>query len=237
MVETSRNLGIFLLGDLPPAQIAETAQLVEEAGFKELWIIEDYFMLSALATSGIALQATKTIKVGIGAIANRVRHPAVAAMEATTLAGAFPGRFLNLGLGHGLPFWMKQLDLYPKSPLTSMTEAVRDVKRLAQGETLTEKGAAFYLRALGPTLLTEVYGVNEELKELIKKGGADTIEKEMPDEWLDWLGVAGSPAEAASSITALFDAGSTSVALCIVPTEELRAQLKLIGREILPLVN
>jgi 5,10-methylenetetrahydromethanopterin reductase len=111
MVETSRNLGIFLLGDLPPAQIAETAQLVEEAGFKELWIIEDYFMLSAFATSGIALQATKTIKVGIGAIANRVRHPAVAAMEATTLAGAFPGRFLNLGLGHGLPFWMKQLDL------------------------------------------------------------------------------------------------------------------------------
>lgn len=72
MVETSRNLGIFLLGDLPPAQIAETAKLVEEAGFKELWIIEDYFMLSAFATSGIALQATKTIKVGIGAIGNRV---------------------------------------------------------------------------------------------------------------------------------------------------------------------
>lgn len=71
MVETSRNLGIFLLGDLPPTRIAETAQLVEEAGFKELWIIEDYFMLSAFATSGIALQATKTIKVGIGAIANR----------------------------------------------------------------------------------------------------------------------------------------------------------------------
>jgi 5,10-methylenetetrahydromethanopterin reductase len=331
MVETSRNLGIFLLGDLPPARIAETAQLVEEAGFKELWIIEDYFMLSAFATSGIALQATKTIKVGIGAIANRVRHPAVAAMEATTLAGAFPGRFLNLGLGHGLPFWMKQMDLYPKSPLTSMTEAVHGIKRLAKGETLIEKGeyysfdnihlahsapdlrvmtavvgpksvdltariadglqisalagsryvrevseriakiraaeglprefkvltyalasvgpnssdsrrkmrkaAAFYLGALGPTLLTEVYGVNEQLKELIKKGGADAIEKEMPDEWLDWLGVAGSPAEAASSIKALFDAGSTSVALCIVPTEELRAQLKLIGREVLPLVN
>ena len=140
MVETSRNLGIFLLGDLPPTQIAETAQLVEEARFKELWIIEDYFMLSAFATSGIALQATKTIKVGIGAIANQVRHPAVAAMEATTLAGAFLGRFLNLGLGHGLPFWMKQLDLYPKSPLTSMTEAVRGIKRLAKGETLTEKG-------------------------------------------------------------------------------------------------
>jgi 5,10-methylenetetrahydromethanopterin reductase len=331
MAENSRKLGVFLLGDLPPTQIPETAQLVEQAGFSELWIIEDYFMLSAFATTGIALQATKAIKVGIGAIANRARHPAVAAMEATTLAGAFPGRFLDLGVGHGLPFWMKQMDLYPKSPLTSMTEAVKGIKRLAKGETLTEKGdyysfdniclrhsapdlrvmtavvgpksvdlaariadglqisalagpryvrevsqriakvraaeglpsefkvltyalasvgpnsadarrkmrkaAAFYLAGLGPTLLTEVYGVNGELKELIKKGGADAVEKEMPDDWLDWLGVAGSPAEAASSIKALFDAGSTSVALSIVPTEELRTQLELIGREVLPLIN
>ena len=96
--------------------------------------------LVACAVSDATGRRIKTIKVGIGAIANRVRHPAVAAMEATTLAGAFPGRFLNLGLGHGLPFWMKQLDLYPKSPLTSMTEAVRGIKRLAKGETLTEKG-------------------------------------------------------------------------------------------------
>jgi 5,10-methylenetetrahydromethanopterin reductase len=331
MANKSRNLGIFLLGDLPPNQIAETAQLIEESGFRELWVIEDYFMLSAFAMAGIALQATKEISVGIGAIANRVRHPAVAAMEATTLAGAFPGRFLDLGLGHGLPFWMKQIDLYPKSPLTSMTEGVRSIKRLVTGETLTQKGeyysfdnvclkhsapdlrvmtavvgpksvdltariadglqisalagpryikevseriakvraaeglppdfkvltyalasvgknssecrrkmrkaAAFYLGALGPTLLTEVYGVNDKLKELINKGGAEAIEKEMPEDWLDWLGVAGSPLEAASSIKALFDAGSTSVALSIVPTEELRAQLKLIGREVLPLVN
>jgi alkanesulfonate monooxygenase SsuD/methylene tetrahydromethanopterin reductase-like flavin-dependent oxidoreductase (luciferase family) len=331
MANKSRNLGIFLLGDLPPNQIAETVQLVEQVGFSELWVIEDYFMLSAFAMAGIALQATKKISVGIGAIANRVRHPAVAAMEATTLAGAFPGRFLDLGVGHGLPFWMKQIDLYPKSPLTAMTEAVRGIKRLAKGETLTEKGeyysfdnvclkhsapdlrvmtavvgpksvdltariadglqisalagpryvkevseriakvraaeglppdfkvltyalasvgtrssdcrrkmrkaAAFYLAGLGPTLLTEVYGVNDKLKELIKQGGADAIENEMPDDWLDWLGVAGSPAEAASSIKALFEAGSTSVALCIVPTDELRAQLKLIGREVLPLIS
>src|ERR1700722_14360955 len=265
MAENSRKLGIFLVDDLPPTQIPETAQLVERAGFSEVWVMDGYFMLSAVAKAGIALQATKTINVGIGAIANRARHPAVAAMEATTLAGAFPGRFLNLGLGHGLPFWMKQMDLYPKSPLTAMTEAVKGIKRLAKGETLTEKGdyysfdniclkhsapdlrvmtavvgpksvdlaariadglqisalagpryvrevsqriakvraaeglpsefkvltyalasvgpnsaearhkmrkaAAFYLAGLGPTLLTEVYGVNDALNELIKKGG------------------------------------------------------------------
>ena len=96
-------------------------------------------MLSAFATSGIALQATKTIKVGIGAIANRVRHPAVAAMEATTSAGAFLAASSISGLRYGLPFWMKPLDLYPKSPLTSMTEAVRGIKRLAKGENTDRK--------------------------------------------------------------------------------------------------
>jgi alkanesulfonate monooxygenase SsuD/methylene tetrahydromethanopterin reductase-like flavin-dependent oxidoreductase (luciferase family) len=55
MANKSRNLGIFLLGDLPPNQIAETAQLVEQAGFSELWVIEDYFMLSAFAMAGITL--------------------------------------------------------------------------------------------------------------------------------------------------------------------------------------
>jgi 5,10-methylenetetrahydromethanopterin reductase len=324
---TDRVTGVFLLGDLPPGQIATMSQLVEAAGFTELWFAEDYFMLSAFATAGIALQATKTIKVGIGAIANPVRHPAVAAMEATTLASAFPGRFVDLGLGHGVPFWMKQMGLAPKSVLTSMTEAVLGIKRLARGETLTEKGeyysfdnvtlghtapdlkvmtavvgpksleltariadglqisvlagpkyvsdvarrirevrekegitsefrivtyalacvdedavqarlklrkvAAFYLQAVGPTLLTEVYGVNDQLKALIAKGGS-ALEEEMPDAWLDWLGIAGSPAQAITSMQALYEAGSDSVVLCIVPSEELPTQLALVGKAVLP---
>ena len=328
MSETPRDVGVFLLGDLPPNRIAAMSQLVEKAGFTELWLAEDYFMLSAFASAGIALQATQTIRVGIGAIANRVRHPAVAAMEATTLAGAFPGRFRDLGIGHGVPAWMRQMGVFPKSVLGSITEAVQGIKRLVQGETLTEKGeyysydkvvlthkapdlavlaavvgpksvdlvariadglqisvlagpryvravseriagiraaeglspdykivtyvlacvdadsqaarrkmrqvAAFYMEAMGPTLLTEVYGVNERLAELLKAGGAAAIEKDMPDDWLDWLAIAGSPAETAASIEALFDAGSTSVVLCIVPTEELPQQLELIGREVLP---
>ncbi|GJE29663.1 LLM class flavin-dependent oxidoreductase [Methylobacterium organophilum] len=328
MAGPKRDVGVFLLGDLPPNRIAEMAQRVEAAGFTEIWIAEDYFMLSAFATSGIALQATESIRVGIGAIANRVRHPAVAAMEASTLAGAFPGRFRDLGLGHGVPAWMRQMDLFPKSVLTSMSEAVHGIKRLAKGETLTEKGdyysfdkvslthkapdlrvltavvgpksvdltariadglqisvlagpryvkqvaervaalrkaeglspdfqivtyalacidpdsaqarrkmrkfAAFYLHAMGPTQLTEVYGVNERLSAMLDEGGAEAVERDMPDEWLDWIGIAGSPEEATASMQALFEAGSTSVVLCIVPSEELPEQLDLIGKDVLP---
>jgi 5,10-methylenetetrahydromethanopterin reductase len=251
-------------------------------------------------------------------------------MEATTLAGAFPGRFDSLGVGHGVPFWMRQMKLYPKSVLTSLREAVVGVKRLAKGETLTEDGeyygydqvklahsapdlkvltavvqaksieltaqiadglilsvlagpdyvrsvveqlgahwpasgppadfqivtyalasvdpdgkaarekvraaTAFYLHAMGPTPMTGVYGVNDSVEAMIKSGGAPALEKGIPDDWLDWLAVVGDPAEAASAIGKLFEAGSTSVVLCVTPSEGLAEQISYIGREVLPRV-
>jgi alkanesulfonate monooxygenase SsuD/methylene tetrahydromethanopterin reductase-like flavin-dependent oxidoreductase (luciferase family) len=92
---------------------------------------------------------------------------------------------------------------------------------------------AFYLEAIGPTAMTEAYGVNDAVKALIARG---TTATDMPDEWLDWLAISGTPQDAIAAIEALYDAGSTSVVLCIVPTEELETQLELIGREVLPYV-
>jgi alkanesulfonate monooxygenase SsuD/methylene tetrahydromethanopterin reductase-like flavin-dependent oxidoreductase (luciferase family) len=327
MSRSDRPIGVFLLGDIPPADIATMARHVEAAGFTELWFAEDYFMLPGFSSAAIALAGTSSIKVGIGAVANRVRHPAVTAMEATALALAFAGRFHVLGLGHGVPAWMRQMKLFPKSVLTSLREAIVTIKRLVQGETLTEQGeyygfdavklthiapdlkvmgavvgpksvelcaqvsdglqvsvlagpeyirqvvahsartraaaglspdydivtyvlacigpdraaarqkirpvCAFYLEAVGPTAMTEAYGVNDTVKALIAKG---TTAADMPDDWLDWLAISGTPRDAIAAIEALYDAGSTSVVLCIVPTEELEEQLELIGREVLPYV-
>jgi alkanesulfonate monooxygenase SsuD/methylene tetrahydromethanopterin reductase-like flavin-dependent oxidoreductase (luciferase family) len=47
------------------------------------------------------------------------------------------------------------------------------------------------------------------------------------------LSVVGDPVEATQAITALFDAGSTSVVLCLAP-EGLLEQIDYIGREVLP---
>jgi alkanesulfonate monooxygenase SsuD/methylene tetrahydromethanopterin reductase-like flavin-dependent oxidoreductase (luciferase family) len=248
-------------------------------------------------------------------------------MEAATLAGAYPGRF-KLGIGHGLPAWVKQMQLYPKSPLGSLREAVTGVKRLLAGETLTEQAdyygydniqlthpapslkvlaavlgpksvdlcaeiadgmvisvlagpkyvqtvkeridavraasglagsfefvtyalasvgndraearakvrpvSAFYLGAVGPTLITGVYGANEKLAELVERGGAAAVEEGMPDDWLDWLAIAGEPGDCIEGIKNMFAAGATSVVLCIVPSNELATQLEFFGREVLP---
>ena len=328
MGDLSDRVGALLLGDLAPRRIAEISRLVEDCGFAELWLSEDYFMLSGFASAAIALQATQRVRVGIGAISNRVRHPAVTAMEAATLAGAFPGRFYSLGLGHGVPAWVKQMNLAPKSLLESMKEALAGVSRLLKGETLTEKGAyysydkvvlhhiapdlkvmaavvgpksidlaathsdglqmsvlagpkyvetvadrikaartaaglpsdfrivtyalacvdpdrnkarehlrkvaAFYIGAGGPNLLTNVYGVDDQVDALMKQGGAAALEAGMPDSWLDWLGIAGSPDETVASTRALINAGSNSVILCMIPSEDLPRQLELVGRDVLP---
>ena len=327
MPTASRPMGVFILGDAAPGDLVGLSRQVERCGFSDLWFAEDYFMLSGFASAGMALQATDAINVGIGAVSNRVRHPAVTAMEASTLANAYPGRF-TLGIGHGVPAWVKQMHLYPPSVLGSIGEAITDVKRLLAGETLTHTGAyygydrvalthpapelnvlaavvgpksvdlcaeiadgmvvsalagpryvatvkeriatirrarglpedfalvtyvlasvdedraaarakvraptAFYLEAMGPTLITGVYDANEALAAMIENGGAAAIEADMPDDWLDWLAIAGRPEDCRAGIEALFDAGATRVVLCVVPTEELPQQLERFGRDVLP---
>ena len=327
MPTASRPLGVFILGDVAPGNVVGLSRQVERCGFSDLWFAEDYFMLSGFASAGMALQATRSVHVGVGAVSNRVRHPAVTAMEASTLANAYPGRF-TLGIGHGVPAWVAQMHLTPKSVLGSMREAITDVRRLLAGETLTQAGAyngyervalthpapglavlgaavgpksvdlcaeiadgmvisvlagpryvatvkeriarvrraqglpedftlvvyalasvdadreaararvrpatAFYLEAMGPTLITGVYDANETLVGMIDAGGVAALEAGMPDDWLDWLAVAGRPEDCRAGIEALFDAGATKVVLCVVPSEELPTQLEIFGSEVLP---
>tara|TARA_Y100001970_G_C14259133_1_gene878158 strand:+ start:12094 stop:13068 length:975 start_codon:yes stop_codon:yes gene_type:complete len=318
-----RPIGVFILGDIEPENIIPLSKKVEEYGFDELWFAEDYFMISGFASAAMALQATKTIKVGVGIVSAVVRHPSVTAMEASTISRAYPGRF-TLGIGHGVPAWIKQMDLYPKSVLSSMRESVTSIKRLLAGEEITQKGeyfsfdrvalthpdpnlsvltgvvgpksidlcadiadgmivsvlggpkyvqaahnqiskrrgdskfkmvtyalcsvgddiqkkredvrsaTAFYLNAMGPTYISDIYGISHETESMIKKGGARTLESAMPDEWLDFLAIAGSPKDCEDSINQFFEAGSSSVVLCIVPTESLAEQLQKIGQEVLP---
>ena len=319
----SRPVGVFILGDVPPEDIVPLSKKVESCGFDELWFAEDYFMISGFASAAMALQATTRIHVGVGVVSSVVRHPGVTAMETSTIARAHPGRF-TLGIGHGVPAWIRQMDLYPKSVLTSMRESVTSVKRLLSGKEITEKGeyfgfnhvalthpapevkvltgvvgpksidlcadiadgmvvsvlggpkyvetahqriakrrgntnfemvtyvlasvgsdtrqkrkdvraaTAFYLNAMGPTYISDVYNISEETKSIIDKGGVRALESEMPDDWLDFLTIAGTPKNCINDIEKFFDAGSTSVILCIVPSEELPEQLELIGREVLP---
>ncbi|UUZ59018.1 hypothetical protein [Nocardioides sp. B-3] len=51
---------------------------------------------------------------------------------------------------------------------------------------------AFYIAAVGAhNPLTAPFGYNDQIEDLLSRGGADLLIREMPDEWVDELTVSG----------------------------------------------
>lgn len=127
---------------ISPEQIASTAGLGESLGFGELWFAEDYFYTGGISAVTGALAATERIPVGTGIVSAVVRHPAVLAMEIATLARMYPGRFWP-GIALGLPDWLRQMGVYPRSSLSAVRECVEAVRDLIVGKELTGQGEMF----------------------------------------------------------------------------------------------
>lgn len=324
-------VGLFISTATPPQEIGGLARQAEDLGLAEVWVAEDYFCYGGFTAAGLALAATRQVKVGIGIVAAVARHPAVAAMEIATLACAYPDRLLP-GIGHGVPFWTDQMGLTPKSPLSALTETVNGIRDLLAGETVDAEGRqfvfnsvtlthtpaapvplltgvlgpkslrlsgkiadgtvmsvlsgtkylenamghikggmdesgrtshsvptfaifgidrdgkaaktavrptlAFYIAAVGPhNPLTAAFGYNDQIADILSRGGADLLVREMPDEWVDELTVAGDPDEVAERINRLRSAGATSVVLSPVNKERAAADLALCAEAVLPQID
>jgi hypothetical protein len=92
------------------------------------------------------------------------------------------------------------------------------------------------LAQAGPDLLTHVYGIDDTLRDMIARGGANIVEAEMPDEWIDWFAAAGEPDRCLESIRALGRAGSTSVVLALTDPATVCSSLDLLAADVLPKV-
>src|SRR4051794_4293835 len=98
------SLGVIFHPQFPPETLADYARRAENAGLAELWLWDDCFLPGALTAAATALAVTERLKVGIGLMPATALNPLFAAMEFTTLARMYPGRFLP-GLGHGVDRW------------------------------------------------------------------------------------------------------------------------------------
>jgi 5,10-methylenetetrahydromethanopterin reductase len=103
---------------------------------------------------------------------------------------------------------------------------------VSPSKTALRKPMAFYLAAGGTNALTDAYGISEELKAMLP-GGAETIAREMPEQWIDDLAVAGEPDECAEKIRRLLDSGSDSVVLFPL-AEDPEAIVRTVAAEVLP---
>jgi 5,10-methylenetetrahydromethanopterin reductase len=109
-----------------------------------------------------------------------------------------------------------------------------DARRAKQ---LVRDMLAFYLYVAPKSALTDVYGIRDELLDMHQRGGDDAlalIGRELPDQWVEDLTVAGDPDECATKIQALLDAGSDIVCLWPSPSDGIGDMLELTAREVMP---
>ncbi|WP_454042052.1 LLM class flavin-dependent oxidoreductase [Cellulosimicrobium sp. Marseille-Q8652] len=158
-------LGVMLPRALPADRIVPFARRAEEVGLDEVWVVEDLTFHGGIAQAATILATTERIGVGIGILPAATRAPSTAAMEAATLAALHPGR-LQLGLGHGMPSWMRQIGVWPASPLGLLEETTATVRALLHGESVTCSGryvqiddvALYSPPAVAPPVLLGVRG-------------------------------------------------------------------------------
>lgn len=123
----------------PPERIGPVAAAADAAGLAQLWVWEDCFSESGIATAAAMLAMTSRLPVAIGLLPVPLRNVALTAMELATLARLFPGR-LTAGIGHGVLDWMSQVGARAESPLTLLREYTAALSALLRGETVTVHG-------------------------------------------------------------------------------------------------
>jgi len=105
----------------------------------------------------------------------------------------------------------------------------------AQARAAARLGVGFYLGAVGPSPMTEVYGLNEQLTELIEEGGIGAVTEQMPEEWLDLFSISGTPGDCAAQIPKFIDAGATSIVLAPYPSIEIDRMIEITAKSLLPI--
>ena len=165
----TKSVGILVGTMLGPEIMLELAAKADNLGFDSVWASEDYFYTGAISAAGSLLSSTQHVSVGTGIISGLVRHPAVLAMEISTLARMYPGRFIP-GIGLGVPGRLRQMGLGQESPLTSIRECIHTLRALLSGEVVTMQSPSYkceniqlhypthesipiYMGAFGPKML------------------------------------------------------------------------------------
>lgn len=132
MQDVELGIAVASRSGLAAQEIAAAAAAAEEAGLAAFAVAER--VADGLALAQAAVAATERIEIGTAIVNARLRHPALAAMTATTLHELSGGRFV-LGLGVANPALNEgALGLDPVDPVGFVREYVAVLRAVLAGD-------------------------------------------------------------------------------------------------------
>ncbi len=159
--------GVTVRLDRPATEAAEIAARAESLGFGSVWLADHYFNRDAVAALALMAVRTSTVTLGTAVVSPYLRHPALLASTAASIAEISQGRFI-LGVGAGGYEFGTQLKVPIPRPLGATEETVRILRELqsgvadVSGQAFSAVGAKLrwtpvaspvYLAARGPKML------------------------------------------------------------------------------------
>ncbi|MCY3787105.1 MAG: LLM class flavin-dependent oxidoreductase [bacterium] len=159
--------GLAIWLDQPLDALSGLAVAAEEAGFADVWLPDHYFLRDVYVAQALIAARTTKLRLATGVAAVQLRHPALIASAAATIAECSGGRAV-IGIGPGGHEFGAQFGMRPRSPLRMLRESVEIIRQLGsgqaswRGEYFSADGAALgwrtdpppvYLSARGPRML------------------------------------------------------------------------------------
>ncbi|MEX2624284.1 MAG: LLM class flavin-dependent oxidoreductase [Acidimicrobiia bacterium] len=127
------RLSIRLSTNLAPSDILDCAGLAERSALWGCWFAENPYERSAAVTAAVVGQAHPDLRLGLGVVVVRLRHPIVFALDVSA-ADAFCRHPLRVGLGAGLGDDVRRdLGLPVRSGLALLSEQIDVLRSLLRG--------------------------------------------------------------------------------------------------------
>jgi 5,10-methylenetetrahydromethanopterin reductase len=127
---------LMLSSQVPPEETVGVAQLAESAGFRRIWLTEDYYRKAGFASCAAVLAATSHVTVGLGVASLYLRHLTTLAMEIATLHRMYGNRF-EVGLGLGSPRALNGSGRMPALIIRSIRDRLAVLRDLLTGEEVS----------------------------------------------------------------------------------------------------
>jgi len=145
-----RNLGFGVDGMTSMTEDLELAREAEALGFHSFWLSEGYHSRSAIVRATVIATQTSMLGIGLGIVSPHTKHPALLAMEATSLDQVARGRLI-LGIGKVLSA-LKKHGLMEAGATKLVREAIDLIRGFSTGEVVQYKGTCFEIPPPGSKL-------------------------------------------------------------------------------------